>query len=143
MLRELVGTDVFWSGVRAYYARHLNGNATTADFRRLMEEASGRDLEWFFGQWLYQGGNVELEGSWSPTPDGIRLRLRQIQDTYRFRVPVDIAVELSDGSAQRRTVWLSERGSFDEAIVFPGEVVGVVLDPDTRLLARWTFRRGG
>jgi aminopeptidase N len=143
MLRELVGADAFWAGVRAYYAQHLNGNATTADFRRCMEEASGQDLEWFFRQWLYQGGNVTLEGSWSPTPDGIRLRLRPSRDTYRFRVPVDIAVELSDGSSERRTVWLSEGAAFDEALVFPGEVVGVAIDPDTRLLARWTFRRGG
>ncbi len=143
MLRELVGTDAFWSGVRAYYAQHVNGNATTADFRRAMEEASGQDLEWFFRQWLYQGGNPTLEASWSPTPDGIRLRLRQAQDRYRFRVPVDLAVELSDGKVERRTVWLSGSAPFDEVLALRGKAVGVVIDPDTRLLARWSLRRGG
>ncbi|HSG10117.1 MAG TPA: M1 family metallopeptidase [Longimicrobiales bacterium] len=141
MLRELVGDDAFWAGVRAYYAHFRDGNATTADFRRFMQEASGRDLEWFFRQWLYQGGNVELEGSWSPAPAGVRVRLRQIQDRYRFRFPVDVAVELAGGSVERRTVWLSESGAFDEVLAVDGEVTGVTLDPDTRLLARWTMGR--
>jgi len=141
MLRKLVGDDAFWSGVRAYYAQHMNGNATTADFRRAMEEASGRDLEWFFRQWLYQGGNPELEGSWSPTPQGVRLRLRQVQEAHRFRVPVDVDVALSDGSVERRSVWLDEGGAADEVLEVAGEVRDVEIDPDTRLLARWTLRR--
>lgn len=141
MLRELVGDDVFWSGVRAYYDRFRDGNATTADFRRVMEEASGQDLEWFFRQWLYQGGNVELAGSWSQVPGGVRVRLRQIQDRYRFRFPVDVAVELAGGAVERRTVWLSEGGAFDDVLAVDGEVTDVVLDPGTRLLARWTLGR--
>ncbi len=141
MLRELVGTDVFWSGVSAYYNHYRDGNATTADFRRFMEEASGQDLEWFFQQWLYQGGNVELAGSWAPVPEGIHLRLRPTQGTYRFRVPVDVAVLRSDGSTEVRTIWLSEGASFDDVIPIDGEVTDVVLDPDTRLLARWTLQR--
>ena len=65
MLRELVGDEPFWAGIRAYYARHRDGSATTADFRRAMEEASGRDLEVFFDQWLRRGGGLELDVSWS------------------------------------------------------------------------------
>ena len=141
MLRELVGEEAFWSGVSDYYNHFRDGNATTADFRRFMEEASGRDLEWFFRQWLYQGGNPVLAGSWSPAPGGVHLRLRQVQGRYRFRFPVDLAAERSDGTVERRTVWLSEDGSFDEDLAVDGDVVDVVIDPDTRLLARWTLAR--
>src|SRR5262249_22051448 len=38
MLRGLVGTEVFWAGLRSYYGRHRDGNASTDDFRRIMEE---------------------------------------------------------------------------------------------------------
>ena len=38
------GDDVFWQGHPRYYAEFMNGNATTADFRRAMEAASGRRL---------------------------------------------------------------------------------------------------
>jgi aminopeptidase N len=142
MLRELVGADTFWQGIRAYYAEYQDGNATTDDFRRFMEEASGQDLEWFFQQWLYRGGNPELDASWSRTADGIRLRMRQVQDGPRFRIPVDVAVELSDGSVERQTVWLSEDTDFDGVITLEGEVANVTLDPDTRLLARWRVAGG-
>src|SRR5262249_55166820 len=36
MLRGLVGTDPFWAGIRAYYARYRDANASTADFDRMM-----------------------------------------------------------------------------------------------------------
>lgn len=48
MLRGVVGTDIFWKGIRAYYKKYKDSNATTEDFRREMEEASGQDLEAFF-----------------------------------------------------------------------------------------------
>jgi aminopeptidase N len=143
MLREMVGTDVFWKGVSAYYNHFRDGNATTADFRRFMEEASGQDLGWFLQQWLYQGGNPELEGTWSAGEGGVHLRLRQVQEGYRFRVPVDVGLELADGSMVRRTVWLSEDGTFDEVLDVSAEVTAVVLDPDTRLLATWRVAKGG
>src|SRR5262249_17252876 len=31
MLRDQIGTDAFWRGIRLYYQRHMNGLATTAD----------------------------------------------------------------------------------------------------------------
>ena len=44
MLRDLVGTEPFWRGIRLYYQRYMNGLASTADLRRAMEEVSGQDL---------------------------------------------------------------------------------------------------
>lgn len=65
MLRKRMGDEAFWAGSQSYYARHMNGSASTTDFRRAMEEASGLDLESFFDQWLYQGGHPRLEGWWA------------------------------------------------------------------------------
>ena len=56
MLRGVVGTENFWKGIRSYYGKYINNNATTADFRKEMEEASGLDLKDFFDQWLYNPG---------------------------------------------------------------------------------------
>ena len=62
MLRGLVGDEAFWSGIREYYRLYRDRNARTADFRRVMEEASGRDLAWFFDEWLTRGGHAEGPG---------------------------------------------------------------------------------
>jgi aminopeptidase N len=55
-LREKVGDDVFFEILRSWYAENRNGNVTTADFIALAERVSGRQLDQFFGVWLYEEG---------------------------------------------------------------------------------------
>ena len=42
MLRGVLGDDTFWAGIRLYYARHRNANASSDDLRRAMEDACRR-----------------------------------------------------------------------------------------------------
>jgi aminopeptidase N len=51
-LRELLGEDTFWEGLRAYTRRHFGQAVVTRDFQRAMEASSGRDLGGFFGEWV-------------------------------------------------------------------------------------------
>ena len=95
MLRGVLGHDAFQRGIRAYYARHFNGNATTADFRRAMEEASGQELGWFFEQWLYKPGTLKVVGTWTydAAARQVRITLDQVQtDGSLFTMPMEIAV---------------------------------------------------
>ena len=62
MLRGVVGDEAFWSGIREYYRLYRDENASTADFRRVMEEASRSELGWFFDQWLTRGRHAEGGG---------------------------------------------------------------------------------
>ena len=95
MLRGVVGQDAFQRGIRSYYQRHFNGTATTADFRRAMEEASGRELGWFFEQWLYRPGQLRIAGSWTydARAKQVRVLLEQRQgDENLIRMPIEIGV---------------------------------------------------
>jgi aminopeptidase N len=60
MLRHDLGDEVFMKGLRLYYERFYNSNALTEDFKNIMEEVSGRNLDKFFQQWLYTTGQPEL-----------------------------------------------------------------------------------
>jgi aminopeptidase N len=53
-LREKIGDRVFFRLLRDWAAKYRYGNATTADFIRLAERESGRNLRHFFDVWLYQ-----------------------------------------------------------------------------------------
>lgn len=53
MLRDMLGEETFRTGLREYYDRYRFRQVTGADFRRVMEDVSGRDLEWFFDQWIH------------------------------------------------------------------------------------------
>ena len=58
MLRWVVGDKVFFDGLKSYFndpALHFSF-ARTADFQRHIEETAGRDLNWFFSDWIYSQG---------------------------------------------------------------------------------------
>jgi aminopeptidase N len=48
------------------------GPATTRDFRRAAERVIGRDLGWFFDQWIRQGGipEITVEPRLEQSPEG-------------------------------------------------------------------------
>jgi len=52
MLRDEVGEDTFRRGLREYYQRFRFRQVTGADFQRVLEEVSGRDLSEFFRRWI-------------------------------------------------------------------------------------------
>ncbi len=133
MLRRQLGTETFWLGIRDYYALYRNGTASTADFRRVMEERSGQELGWFFEQWLNQGGLPAIEGSWSFADGVLDLDLRQTQAPYRFRLPLELRLEFADGSSARESVVL-EGASSKISIEQAQKPVRITLDPDTWLL---------
>lgn len=144
MLRGMIGTDAFKRGIRAYYATHFNGNATTADFRRAMEEASGQSLERFFDQWLYKPGNLQLAGDWryDPAAKQVRVTLEQVQtDGTVFTMPIEVAIQERGKAVPtlHRLTLDAKRGTFS----FPvqGEPSSVKLDPNHWVLMESTFAR--
>lgn len=141
MLRETVGVDAYTAGIRSYYEEFMNSNAQTADLKRHMEEASGQDLDQFFHQWLFQGGIPELRGSWTFGGGLLTMAIEQIQDRYVFDLDVDFLVELSDGSSEVVTVHVGPGQGARTTMSFQQGVTNVTIDPDTRLLAKWTFDR--
>ena len=157
MLRGVVGEDAFWGGIQAYYREFRDRNATTADFRRVMEEASAADLGGFFDQWLYRGGWLELEGGWryEASSRSIEVELNQVQDAgHTFRMPVEVGIAYpreSDGVGARdrgsvstgleiRVVRVDERTN-RFTIPVEREPSRVVIDPNTWVLMDVDFGR--
>ncbi|MFD4572757.1 M1 family metallopeptidase [Streptomyces sp. NPDC058417] len=61
-LRETIGVQAFDRLERAWVRDHRDANASTADFRHLAEEVSGRDLGTFFQEWLYAEKTPAMPG---------------------------------------------------------------------------------
>jgi aminopeptidase N len=135
MLRQLMGDDAFWAGIRDYYARFRNANASTTDFRLAMERASGLELSAYFQQWLYRGGVPKVEGTWQWDANArqVVVELAQTQAGEPFRLPLEIGITLPGASRRTERVELSGRsGRFTMAA--PQEPTTVELDPHVRLL---------
>jgi aminopeptidase N len=144
MLRGLVGDETFWAAIRDYYARYRDANATTSDFRRVVEERSGQDLGWFFDQWLYRrGGMPTLSATWR-YDDGrkvVEIELRQTQAADPFRLQLDVGLSFSgQAGLETRRVQVDGR---QQVVTVPAErePADVVLDPGTWALADVEVRR--
>ena len=135
MLRGRVGTDTFWTGIREYYKRYRDGNASTDDFRRVMEEVSGEDLGWFFRQWLNRAGSPVVEGSWRYNTAGrkIEIELSQTQPGGAYRLPLEIGVKGADAAMRIEKIEMTrQQQRFDLAA--GAEPAAVTLDPETWML---------
>jgi len=143
MLRCRVGDEAFENGIQSYYKKYMNLNATTADFIREMELVSGEDLSSFFKQWLYQGGNIELNGNWryDTKAKKIMINLSQVQNKYMFTVPIEVAIfEKGNPTPYIKTI-TSDKTSGQFEIAFDKLPERIELDPNTKLLAKWNFSR--
>ena len=138
MLRGMLGDEVFFAGIRGYYARFRDGVASTSDFRAVMEETSGTDLGWFFEQWLYRPGYpvVTSETRWDAEAGEAVVTLRQTQrmDWPVFRLPLDIEFDVG-GNAQRREIEMTDREQVFR-VPLPGAPSSTTLDPDDFVLMR-------
>ncbi len=130
MLRCLIGTENFWAGIRAYYRRYRDANASTGDFRKVMEEVSGADLGWFFRQWLNRSGSPVIEGAWryNAAAKKVEIDLVQKQRGDPYRLPLEVAVDkvihrIELSQQQQRFEVAAER-----------EPASVTLDPNTQVL---------
>lgn len=53
LLREEMGDDAFWKGIRAYSRQFFGKAVLTSDFQQSMEASSGIELQTFFDRWVY------------------------------------------------------------------------------------------
>ena len=137
MLRHVLGDQAFFDTLLAYRAAFAGGTADTADFRSIAEQVSGRDLGWFFTEWVYNGGAPSYRYGWQQQQIGsqnwVRLHVQQYQSTYpMFTMPIDITVNTPTGS-ETRSVW---HAVTTEWYVLPadGPVTSLTLDRDTWIL---------
>ncbi len=132
MLRKKLGNETFWKGIRAYYQKYKLKNASTTDFKNVMMEVSGKNLDIFFEQWLYKTGHPILKTNWIYFDDKVRLILDQLQET-NFEFLLDVELIYKDGTSEIKTInVLAKSAAF--VIETNGDVKEINLDPNTNLL---------
>ncbi len=121
VLRGLVGDAAWWKGIRGYVAAHKLDVVETDDFRKAMETASGKDLTWFFDQWVFKAGHPELKVRWhyEDADKTVRVRVHQTQaldnQTPLFRLPTTL--EITEDAAKARVVPVVIDGRSHEFVI--------------------------
>jgi len=130
MLRVETGDTVFQKIIREYYNRYKGSNADTRDFEKVAEEVSGKDLTWFFDQWLYKGGIPELEIKTDIDKEEVKVKVKQLKNIYRLVMEVGLVFD--DGKMKIEKIEIGNK-----EVEYKWKVRGVkkvVIDPGTKLL---------
>jgi len=131
ILREaVVGRDEFNRAFREYFRRWKGKHPQPADFYRTMSDVTGRDLDWFWRNWIYTTARLDQ------AVDEVR---RQGDSTFitlsnrgQMVLPVQLELRYGDGTSERRDlpVEMWHLGSkFTYRMAGSKQVVGVVIDP--------------
>src|SRR5437660_1611348 len=131
LLRDAVlGRETFERAMREYVRRRKFKHPQPADFFRTIENVSGRDLDWFWREWVFTTARLDQAiDSVTPRSDSAYIFL---SNRAQMVMPVTLELRLADGSSERRQLpiemWnLGDR--FTARVATPKALVGVVLDP--------------
>ena len=146
MLRGYLGAPAFFAGMRDYYRTYRDSSVLTDDFRRVMERASGKPLDWFFDQWLRQPGYPQLQVVWSydSTAREAVVNVTQGQPSAWgvYRLP-GLALDFVAGSRllARRVVEVVAAPQQQLRIPLDAAPTDLRVDPDGALLLTASVRR--
>lgn len=95
MMRYELGDSIFFVGVRNYLNKYKFGNASTEDLKQVLEEISGKDLDYFFNQWVYGYGwpRIEIELKRYPSSGKTAVTLTQTQPE-EYGIYTNLPVEI-------------------------------------------------
>ncbi|HEV3258240.1 MAG TPA: M1 family aminopeptidase [Gemmataceae bacterium] len=150
MLRRRLGDDVFWKCLRRYGTEHRLQSVDTDDFRKTLEQQTGRSLERFFYDWTERPGHpvLEVATEYLPETHQARVAVKQTQTGEAFQFPLKIAFTCAGakaGQAAGKPLVVEEPVNDKSQVFFvplPGRPAAVELDPDQAVLAEINEQKG-
>lgn len=143
LLRRELGEEAFWAGLRRLVADFGGRHAEWDDLERVFSQTSGRDLGWFFTQWVTKPGAPQLTLSQAAVSSedrpghspAYRLTVTIVQHGEPYRLKLPLRVLLAGG--QVHDAWVEATTSKQTvALSVPARPLSLRLDPDFE-----TFRR--
>jgi tetratricopeptide (TPR) repeat protein len=134
MLRQLIGEEKFDKMLSDYYAKNQGKNVALDDFEALASKTAGRNLRFFFGQWVESTGVPEFRSDYRMlrTKDGFRVPGTVKQDLDSFEMPVEITLRTESGSEKQTLMMKGPSADFD--ILTKNKPIEVVVDPDAKIM---------
>jgi len=100
MLRRMIGDESFYGALRLMVEKNLYQKTSWYDFRDVFEEVSGKELDWFFDQWIKRKGApfIKLgQVGCQEEAEGYRLDVEILQEGKPYILDIPMRIELSPG----------------------------------------------
>ncbi len=111
LLHDLLGSEVFFAGLKEFFKQRKFSAATTGQFRKVMEQVSGRDLGAFFSLWFYSHKLPDIRASYCVLheKEGSFLRITVEQQGEAFTFPLWVQWQEGKIGKVRREMLVVER----------------------------------
>jgi len=150
-LEYLMGSKEFNQGMKRYWNTWKFKHPTPTDFKRIMEKASGLELEWYFENWVgttktidyavghmgqgSKGTEITIERK-GEIPMPIEIEITSEQGKQKYMIPLELmqANEQALGDMKVLEAWPWTFPYYTFTIpAAPESIVEVVIDPSNRL----------
>ncbi len=145
MLRFNLGDETFFRILSTFLHRHEFQPVTTQDFMKCVKDVSGKNMDWFFEQFLFHPGHAvfDVTKEWNESTNMLILKIVQTQDKWDkvpiYKTPVNIGLHTANAERVEK-VWLDEKTEIFE-FRLESEPLLVRFDEGNYLLKEWTFRK--
>ncbi|WP_442588734.1 M1 family aminopeptidase [Pedobacter sp. AW31-3R] len=138
MLRTYLGAPAFFKGLNIYLKTNAFKNGEAQQLRLALEEASGKDLNWFFNQWYYNAGHplLDIDYRWDEATKTQLVFLKQTQEAKAFILPM--AIDIYVGGKKERHQITMQGKSDTLKFILPAKPDLVNVDGDKIILMQKT-----
>ncbi len=141
MLRGILGTDTFFDVLKAYIADPILGYgvATTEDFRRVAQDVSGVDLDYFFSEWIYGENFPHYSYDWGYSSLGsgnynVWITLDQTQNVNPSYFTMPIQLKITAGGVDTTVTAFNNQQSQTFNFTVSGLPSRLTFDPNNWIL---------
>lgn len=146
LLRHTLGEEAFFAGTKNYLEQHAYQAVQIEDYRRALEQTTGKDLRPFFNQWYMRGGHPILQIDTVISQTETSIRITQTQEPL-FEFDLDLFYATPAGNEVRtihikdketRTTYSYSAGD----LLFPdpkGLFIGEINQEETTEILRYKF----
>ena len=111
MLRRYLGEEAFWRAIRYYTQTNGGSNVETTDLKKAFEVVTGKNLYWFFDQWVYQPGlpKLEVKTRYDRRNRRVNITLKQSssgKEEVIYKLPMTVLID--DGNLHRETIFFED-----------------------------------
>jgi hypothetical protein len=137
LLRDTLGQAKFDQLLRTYLQEYRGKNASIDEFEKLSTRVAGDNLRYFFARWVESTGVPEFSSDYLiiRTRGGKFVARGTIKQNYdNLRLPVEVQLRSEGENGLKTETLRMDEASADFNIESTGKPLGVVIDPNYKLL---------
>ncbi|OGU55845.1 MAG: hypothetical protein A2X64_11435 [Ignavibacteria bacterium GWF2_33_9] len=150
MLRKLLGDEDFRKSITTYLNCEPYNGVETADLLKSIYKVTGKDLKWFFDEWVFRGGEPNFKIKYDTyTNNGKNITQVKVDQIHSqndlvkiFKMPVTIDIYYTDKTKKSGNFQIDSKTEIFEIENPAGKQVEfIVFDPDRKILKKTIFDR--